>query len=92
MAAATMKERAAKEIELRDYMISRVMKEIPYTRLNGDPKKRLPNNVNFSFQFVEGESMLIMLDMEGILRIQRFCLYIRFPGSVPCAAGNRTAS
>ena len=66
MAAATMKERAAKEIELRDYMISRVMKEIPYTRLNGDPKKRLPNNVNFSFQFVEGESMLIMLDMEGI--------------------------
>lgn len=66
LAAQEMKERAEKETELRDYMISRVLREVPYTRLNGHPKKRLPNNVNFSFQFVEGESMLIMLDMEGI--------------------------
>ncbi len=66
LAAEGMEERARKETELRDYLIERVMKEIPYTRLNGDAKKRLPNNANFSFQFVEGESMLIMLDMEGI--------------------------
>lgn len=65
-AAATMKERTEKEIELRDYLIGRIEKEIPYCRLNGDRTKRLPNNVNFSFQFVEGESLLIMLDMKGI--------------------------
>lgn len=65
-AAETMKERTAKEIALRDHLIDRVMKEIPYTRLNGDRIDRLPNNANFSFQFIEGESMLIMLDMEGI--------------------------
>lgn len=66
MAASTMPERTAKEIELRDYMISRILKEIPLCRLNGDPVKRLPNNVNISFEFIEGESMLIMLDMNGI--------------------------
>lgn len=65
-AARTMKARTDKERELRDYLISRVLKEIPYTRLNGHPTKRLPNNANFSFQFVEGESLLIMLDMKGI--------------------------
>lgn len=66
IAASTMKERAEKECELRDYLISRILKEIPYVRLNGDRTKRLPNNANFSFQFIEGESLLIMLDMEGI--------------------------
>lgn len=66
MADASMKERTGKEIELRDHMISRILKEIPLCRLNGDPKKRLPNNVNISFEFIEGESMLIMLDMKGI--------------------------
>ena len=65
-AARTMKARTDKERALRDYLISRVLKEIPYTRLNGHPTKRLPNNANFSFQFVEGESLLIMLDMKGI--------------------------
>ncbi len=65
-AFATMQERTAKEIELRDYLIDRILKEIPYTRLNGHRTKRLPNNANFSFQFIEGESLLIMLDMEGI--------------------------
>lgn len=58
--------RTAAEKELRDYLIDRVLTEIPFTRLNGDRVKRLPNNVNFSFQFIEGESLLIMLDMEGI--------------------------
>ena len=61
-----MKERTAKEAELRDYLIDRVLAEIPYTRLNGHRTNRLPNNANFSFQFIEGESLLIMLDMEGI--------------------------
>ena len=59
-------EWSARETELRDYLIGRVMNEIPHVRLNGDPVKRLPNNANFSFRFIEGESMLIMLDMRGI--------------------------
>ena len=65
-AAETMAERTAKEIELRDYLIGRILNEIPYCKLNGHPENRLPNNVNISFQFIEGESLLIMLDMEGI--------------------------
>ena len=66
LAADTMEERTAKERELRDYMIGRIQSEVECCRLNGDPVKRLPNNVNFSFEFVVGESLLIMLDMEGI--------------------------
>ena len=62
----TMEERTAKEAKLRDYLIQRVLEEIPYTRLNGHKEMRLPNNANFSFQFIEGESLLIMLDMKGI--------------------------
>ena len=54
------------EKKLRDYLMERIEKEIPYCRLNGDREKRLPNNVNFSFQFIEGEALLIMLDMKGI--------------------------
>lgn len=61
-----LEKKMKKEIELRDYLISRIEAEIPYCRLNGDRKKRLPNNVNFSFQFIEGESMLILLDSKGI--------------------------
>ena len=66
IAVGNMKERTAKEIEVRNHIIERVMNEIPYTRLNGDRERRLPNNINFSFQFIEGESMLIMLDSFGI--------------------------
>ena len=66
IAVETMDERIRHETEVRDYMIEKIKKTIPYCRLNGDRTKRLPNNVNFSFQFVEGESLLIMLDMEGI--------------------------
>ena len=65
-AVSTMEARTKKERELRDYLIERIEKEIPYCRLNGDRTKRLPNNVNFSFRFIEGESLLIMLDMKGI--------------------------
>lgn len=66
MAADDMEERTAKERMLREHLINRVLRELPYVRLNGDRTNRLPNNVNFSFQFIEGESLLIMLDMEGI--------------------------
>lgn len=66
VAMATMKEREEKETALRDHLVKRVMSEIPYVRLNGHPVNRLSNNANFAFQFIEGESMLIMLDMEGI--------------------------
>ncbi len=66
LAMQDMKERAEKETYLRDYLIGRVLKEIPYARLNGHPVNRLSNNANFAFQFIEGESMLIMLDMEGV--------------------------
>ena len=62
----TMEERTSKEREVRDYAIDRILAEIPYCRLNGDRRKRLPNNINISFQFIEGESLLIMLDMAGI--------------------------
>lgn len=66
IAMNTMKERTEKEVALRDLLINRVLKEIPYVRLNGHRTNRLPNNANFSFQFIEGESLLIMLDMQGI--------------------------
>ncbi len=66
LALASMKERTDKERELRDYMMTRILKEVPFTRVNGSRTSRLPNNVNFCFQFIEGESLLIMLDMDGI--------------------------
>lgn len=66
LAERTMEERTAKEIEIRDYMIRRITDEIPYVKVNGDLKRRLPNNINVSFQFIEGESLLLMLDNYGI--------------------------
>jgi len=61
-----MEEKQTQESMLRDYLIERIETEVPYCRLNGHRKDRLPNNVNFSFSFIEGESLLIMLDMKGI--------------------------
>ena len=66
IAMDTMQERTKKETELRDYLMDRVMDEVPFTRINGSRTSRLPNNVNFAFQFIEGESLLIKLDMAGI--------------------------
>lgn len=65
-AVNTMKKRTEKEQMLRDYLIEKIEKEIPHCRLNGHRTERLSNNVNFSFRFIEGESLLIMLDMKGI--------------------------
>ena len=66
LAMENMVKRAEKEKELRDYFIDRISAEIPYTVLNGHREDRLPNNINFCFRFVEGESVLIMLDQAGI--------------------------
>ncbi len=66
LAMEEMEERSRRETELRDYLIDRVLKEVPFTRVNGSRTSRLPNNVNFAFQFIEGESLLIKLDMAGI--------------------------
>lgn len=66
LAKTNMAERSAYETKLRDHLIERVTSEIPYTRLNGHRTDRLPNNANFCFRFIEGESMLILLDQAGI--------------------------
>lgn len=66
LAKTSFSDSIAYETELRDYLIERVLQEIPYSRLNGDTKKRLPNNANFCFPDIEGESLLILLDQKGI--------------------------
>jgi cysteine desulfurase len=60
-------ERVAHELELRDYLIERVLAEVEHVRLNGHRTLRLPNNANFSFEFIEGESLLLTLEQKGIL-------------------------
>ena len=62
----SLNENRKKVSELRDYLISRVEQEIPYTKVNGHRTDRLPNNANFCFRFIEGESLLILLDQNGI--------------------------
>ena len=85
LAMASMDQRMKQETELRDYAISRIEKEIPYCRLNGDRVKRLPNNINFSFPPDHA-------GYERNLCIQWFRLHIRFSGSIPCPSCNRTAA
>ena len=65
-AADNMKTKGAAEMKLRDYLIDKIEREIPYCRLNGHRTKRLPGNVNFSFRFIQGESLVLMLDRKGI--------------------------
>lgn len=66
LAGENMTERIRLETELRDHLIKRVLSEIPYTRLNGHSTDRLPNNASFCFRFIEGESLLILLDKIGV--------------------------
>ena len=66
LATENIEENAARLTQLRDMLIEGIKTRIPYCRLNGHPTKRLCNNVNFSFEFIEGESLLLMLDMKGI--------------------------
>ena len=65
-ATAHMDEIAKKEIAVRDHLIARIEKEIPHAKLNGHRTQRLPGNVNFCFRFIEGESMLMLLDDSGV--------------------------
>ncbi len=81
-ALRVMEENGRRERELRDYLIERIEAQIPWCRLNGHREKRLPGNVNFSFQFVEGESVLIMLDIKGICA----------SGGSACTSGSREPS
>lgn len=66
LAVRDMEANAERQSEIRDYLIERIEKEIPYVKVNGHREKRLPNNVNVCFRFIEGESLLIMLDQKGI--------------------------
>ena len=66
IADAHLEEKAKRITALRDRLIAGIEASIPYIRLNGHPTKRLPGNVNFSFRFIEGESLLLMLDMNDI--------------------------
>ncbi|MBR3288362.1 MAG: cysteine desulfurase NifS [Lachnospiraceae bacterium] len=66
IAFAELDKRMKYETEIRDYMIDRVLKEIPYSKLNGHRTKRLPNNLNIGFEFIEGESMLLALNDLGV--------------------------
>ena len=66
IAMTNLYECQKRETKLRNYLINRILTEIPYARLNGHPTMRLANNVNVGFQFVDGESILIMLDLKGI--------------------------
>lgn len=61
-----MKQHMDYVTRLREYAIQRILREIPFVRLNGHRTRRLPGNMNFSFQFVDGEALLVMLDMKGI--------------------------
>ena len=66
IADAAMEQRMKYEIQIRDYMIGELLTTIPYSQLNGHPEQRLPNNINISFQFVDGGALLVMLDTLGI--------------------------
>ncbi|MDD2373753.1 MAG: cysteine desulfurase NifS [Eubacteriales bacterium] len=65
LATTELEENSAKLSELRDSLMNQILAEIPYARINGHKSKRLPNNVNISFEFIEGESILLMLDFSG---------------------------
>lgn len=66
LAMERMEAKRKRETKLREYLIKRILTEIPLTRLNGSTSSRLSNNVNISFQFVEGENLLVMLDLAGV--------------------------
>ncbi len=66
LATENISEKSKKISAMRDRLIKEIPEKIPYVKLNGHPTDRLPGNVNFSFQFIEGESLLLMLDLNGI--------------------------
>lgn len=66
IAVRDMQKNNAYVKELRDYFVKRVSDEIPYVKYNGHPTQRLPSNANFSFEFIEGEGILMLLDLGGV--------------------------
>ena len=66
LAEKSLKDKMEKEARLRNHMMARIEKEIPYAFLNGPRENRLPGNLNFSFRFIEGEGLLLYLDMMGV--------------------------
>ncbi|MCL2753152.1 MAG: cysteine desulfurase NifS [Defluviitaleaceae bacterium] len=66
LAMAEMEAEITRQTELRDYLITQILEKIPHSRLNGHPIKRLPGNANITFDFIEGEGMLLMLDFNDI--------------------------
>lgn len=66
LAVSAMRENTEKLERLREHTITRILEEIPDVTLNGDRRRRLPGHINFSFRFIEGESLLLMLDLAGI--------------------------
>ena len=66
LATSNISEKADYLIKIRDLYINKILEKIPYSRLNGHPTKRLPGNANISFEFIEGEGLLLFLDMNGI--------------------------
>ena len=66
IADETMDRRIRHEMNIRNYLIGTLLEEIPYCQLNGHPKKRLPNNINISFRFIDSGTLLVMLDTMGI--------------------------
>ena len=66
LAVGKLDENVAKIAAMRDRLIERILGEIPYARLNGHPEKRLPGNVNVCFRFIEGEALLLSLDLKGV--------------------------
>ena len=66
IADATMEQRIRHELYIRSYMTEKLLDEIPYSQLNGHPEKRLPNNMNISFEFIDSGTLLVLLDTMGI--------------------------
>ena len=91
LAAQTMEERRAKETQMRDYLIQRILKEIPHTRLNGHPTKTAAQQCQYQFPLCGRRVFADHAGYGGNLRFQRIRLHFRIPGSFPCAAGHRPA-
>ena len=66
LAYENLEEKNQKLIDMRDYLAKNILEKIPYTTLNGHTTNRLPNNLNISYEFIEGEGILLLLDMDGI--------------------------
>ena len=77
-----------KLISLRDYYISQVQEKIPHIKLNGHKTKRLPGNANISFEGVDGEALLLNLDIKGICASSRISMYFRLTRPFPCISSN----